>query len=106
MSDPGVGAPARVDHAQGSQVLPEADPSASAPQHARLPAWMLLWGEFLSSSVEIRFLAVRSHEDGEFSVNDFRCLWAVYRHEELLPEDLADMIRRVSGGLLCVQTLV
>ena len=59
---------------------------------------MLLWGELLSSSVEICFLAVRSHEDGEFSVNDFRCLWAVYRHEELLPEDLADMIRRVSGG--------
>ena len=42
--------------------------------------------------------APRSQPDGKFGVEDFRCLWAVYRNEQLLPEDLADMIRRVTAG--------
>ena len=52
----------------------------------------------LYHSVESRVLAPRSQEDGQFSVDDFRCLWNVYRNEQLLPEDLADMFQRVTGG--------
>ena len=37
-------------------------------------------------------------EDGKFSVDDFRCLWNVYRNDQFLPEDLADMFQRVTAG--------
>jgi len=42
-------------------------------------------------------------------IETFRCLWAAYKHPLLLPEDMADMVRRTTtaeGGPLCVEVRV